>query len=163
MRAIALSCPPPALETCLRGTYRAFAQNSKFVSAASVGHIHFMGAAVIEMTRLDVGGWCFVWGSVGWRRMEAFGWLHWGVAFGSCKCTFQLSIGSSVPHNTAPPPPQITPLKTAASYQLAFGAVRQLGVLLRNSLTMKTADAFKEVYCWQVGADGWGRIRLLIS
>ncbi|KIY92006.1 hypothetical protein MNEG_15957, partial [Monoraphidium neglectum] len=53
VRAIALSCPPPALDSCLRGTYRAFAQNAKFVTAASLPHIHFMGAAVVEMTRLD--------------------------------------------------------------------------------------------------------------
>ena len=56
MRAIALSCPPPALDMALRGTYRAVAQNAKFVSAASLPHIHFMGAAVVEMTRLDPGG-----------------------------------------------------------------------------------------------------------
>lgn len=55
MRAVALSCPPPALDACLRGTYRAFAQNAKFVTAASLPHIHFMGAAVVEMTRLDAG------------------------------------------------------------------------------------------------------------
>jgi hypothetical protein len=73
VRAIALACPPPALEACLRGAYRAFAQNAKFVSAASAAHIHFMGAAVIEMTRLDAG-----WGSLG-RRV----WATLGAGVGS--------------------------------------------------------------------------------
>lgn len=59
--------------------------------------------------------------------------------------TTLLPVRPLLPHHYPPP---------AASYQLAFGAVRQLGVLLRNALTMKSADAFKEVYCWQVGRLG---------
>jgi hypothetical protein len=55
VRAIAMACPPPALESCLRGAYRAFAQNAKFVTAASAPHINFMGAAVVELTRIDAG------------------------------------------------------------------------------------------------------------
>jgi hypothetical protein len=37
------------------------------------------------------------------------------------------------------------------AYQVAFEAIKQLAVLLRNALQQKTKDSFKEVYCWQVG------------
>ena len=40
-------------------------------------------------------------------------------------------------------------LDMAASYQQAFSAIRQLAVLLRGALAMRTKDAFREVYCWQ--------------
>lgn len=36
-----------------------------------------------------------------------------------------------------------------ASYQHAFGALRQLALLLRSALGMKSADGYKQVYCWQ--------------
>ena len=38
----------------LQGVYRTFVRNAKFVSAASMPHIHFLGACVIEMFGLDV-------------------------------------------------------------------------------------------------------------
>ena len=75
----------------MQGVYRSFVQNAKFVNAASVPHIHFMGSCVVEMFGLDM----------------------------------------------------------AASYQQAFSAIRQLAVLLRGALAMRTKDAFREVYCWQ--------------
>lgn len=34
--------------------YRTFVQNAKFVNAASVPHIHFMGSCVVEMFGLDM-------------------------------------------------------------------------------------------------------------
>jgi nucleolar complex protein 2 len=40
-------------------------------------------------------------------------------------------------------------LDMAASYQQAFTGIRQLAVLLRGALAMRTKDAFREVYCWQ--------------
>lgn len=40
-------------------------------------------------------------------------------------------------------------LDMAASYQQAFSAIRQLAVLLRGALAMRSKDAFREVYCWQ--------------
>ena len=40
-------------------------------------------------------------------------------------------------------------LDMAASYQQAFTAIRQLAVLLRGALSMRTKDAFRQVYCWQ--------------
>lgn len=44
-----------------------------------------------------------------------------------------------------PPPPPAA----AASYQHAFGFIRQLAVLLRSALTAKSREAYREVYCWQ--------------
>jgi len=42
------------------------------------------------------------------------------------------------------------------SLQVGFIAIRELAVLLRNALAAKTQDAHKEVYCWQVRANGLG-------
>lgn len=36
-----------------QGVYRVFVRNAKFVSAASMPHIHFLGVCVIEMFGLD--------------------------------------------------------------------------------------------------------------
>ncbi|DBA84942.1 TPA: hypothetical protein ACH3X2_005684 [Trebouxia sp. C0005] len=91
IRHMAAMLPPPALELALKGVYRTFVQNAKFVNAASVPHIHFMASCVVEMFGLDM----------------------------------------------------------AASYQQAFTGIRQLAVLLRGALAMRTKDAFREVYCWQ--------------
>ena len=35
--------------SCLQAAYRCFVQNSKFVTASSAAHIHFLGACVIEL------------------------------------------------------------------------------------------------------------------
>eukprot|EP00877_Chromochloris_zofingiensis_P001779 jgi/Chrzof1/11601/Cz06g01210.t1 len=102
IRDMALTLPPPALDTCLKGVYRTYASNAKFVSPATLPHLSFMSACMVEMTGLDL----------------------------------------------------------AASYQLAFSAIRDLAVLLRNALSMKTADAYKEVYCWQTVncLEVWSRV-----
>lgn len=39
VRALAVAVPEPYLERCLKGMYRTFLANSKFVSAASAPHI----------------------------------------------------------------------------------------------------------------------------
>lgn len=44
---------------------------------------------------------------------------------------------------------EIFGLDAAAAYEHAFGYIKQLAILLRNSLSMKTKDSFREVYCWQ--------------
>lgn len=55
---MALSLPPPALDTCLRGVYRAYVSHARFVTASSLPHIHFMGAGVVELMGLDLSaGW----------------------------------------------------------------------------------------------------------
>lgn len=102
IRHMAAMLPPPALELALKGVYRSFVQNAKFVNAASVPHIHFMASCVVEMFGLDM----------------------------------------------------------AASYQQAFTGIRQLAVLLRGALAMRTKDAFREVYCWQTVncLDLWAKV-----
>jgi len=91
VRSMALALPLPAMDACLKGVYRAFASNAKFVNAASTPLINFMAAAVVEMYALDA----------------------------------------------------------TAAYQHAFGFIRQLAVLLRQALTSKSKDSYREVYCWQ--------------
>ena len=91
VRSMALKLPSPSLDACLKGVYRAYSSNAKFVNAASVPHINFMAACVVELYGLD----------------------------------------------------------PAASYQHAFGFIRQLALLLRQALTSKSKEAYREVYCWQ--------------
>lgn len=49
IRSMAISLPPPAMDDCLKGVYRAFASNAKFVNASSAPHINFMASCVVEM------------------------------------------------------------------------------------------------------------------
>lgn len=42
----------------LQGVYRAFSNNAKFVNAASVPHINFMAACVVEMYGINAGESC---------------------------------------------------------------------------------------------------------
>lgn len=91
VRSMAMKLPQPSLDACLKGVYRAYSSNAKFVNAASVPHINFMAACVVELYGLD----------------------------------------------------------PAASYQHAFGFIRQLALLLRQALTSKSKEAYREVYCWQ--------------
>ncbi|KAF9048039.1 Noc2-domain-containing protein [Hymenopellis radicata] len=44
---------------------------------------------------------------------------------------------------------EIFSLDHTASYQLAFGYIRQLAIHLRNSMKIKTKEAYKQVYNWQ--------------
>lgn len=54
VRQLGLVLPPPALQTCLRGAYRAYAANAKFVSPASLPALAFMAAGVVELSTLDL-------------------------------------------------------------------------------------------------------------
>ncbi|KAK9791168.1 hypothetical protein WJX73_004155 [Symbiochloris irregularis] len=53
VREMASVLPAPTLSNAMKGVYRVFVRNAKFVSAASMPHIHFLGACVIEMFGLD--------------------------------------------------------------------------------------------------------------
>jgi nucleolar complex protein 2 len=55
VRQLALVLPPPAMERCMSGVYRAYASNAKFMSAANLPHLTFMASAMVEMTSLDLG------------------------------------------------------------------------------------------------------------
>jgi hypothetical protein len=65
VRQMGLVLPPPALQTVLRGAYRAYAANAKFVSPATLPALAFMAAGVVELSSLDlavtyqVGMWGF--------------------------------------------------------------------------------------------------------
>jgi nucleolar complex protein 2 len=53
VRQMALDLPQPALDNCLKGVYRAFSSNAKFVNAASMPQINFMAAAVVEVYSIN--------------------------------------------------------------------------------------------------------------
>lgn len=53
IRQMALTLPPPQMETSLKGVYRSFASTAKFLTASSAPQIEFMTASVVEMYRLD--------------------------------------------------------------------------------------------------------------
>lgn len=54
VRQMGLVLPPPALQTVLRGAYRAYAANAKFVSPATLPALAFMAAGVVELSSLDL-------------------------------------------------------------------------------------------------------------
>lgn len=68
------------LEACLKGMYKEYVANARFVNATSLPRIHFMASCVVELYGIDL----------------------------------------------------------AAAYQNAFIFIRQLAIVLRNALTMKT-------------------------
>lgn len=84
VREMALLMGTDQLDACLKGIYKEYAANTKFVSASALPRIRFMVNCVVELYGIDL----------------------------------------------------------AASYQQAFVFIRQLAIILRNALTMKT-----KVYC----------------
>lgn len=91
VREMALLMGTDQLDACLKGIYKEYAANTKFVSASALPRIRFMVNCVVELYGIDL----------------------------------------------------------AASYQQAFVFIRQLAIILRNALTMKTKESFKHVYSWQ--------------
>eukprot|EP00249_Psilotum_nudum_P022093 c28368_g1_i1 orf=229-2787(+) len=91
VRDIAIWLGTDYLEACLKGIYKEYAANSKFISPSVLPRVHFMANCVIELYGIDL----------------------------------------------------------VASYQYAFIFIRQLSIVLRNALTMKTKESFKNVYSWQ--------------
>ncbi|XP_024364544.1 nucleolar complex-associated protein 2 [Physcomitrium patens] len=91
IREMALRLGSDYLEVCLKGMYKEYVANSRFVNPTSLPRIHFMASCVVELYGID----------------------------------------------------------SASSYQHAFIFIRQLAIVLRNALTMKTKEAFKQVYRWQ--------------
>lgn len=91
VREMAIHLGTDFLDACLKGIYKEYAANSKFVNASTLPRVRFMANCVVEL---------------------------YGIDFG-------------------------------ASYQHAFVFIRQLAVVFRNALTMKTKDSYKDVYSWQ--------------
>lgn len=80
IREMALRLGSDYLEVCLKGMYKEYVANSRFVNPTSLPRIHFMASCVVELYGID----------------------------------------------------------SASSYQHAFIFIRQLAIVLRNALTMKT-------------------------
>ncbi|KAI5071127.1 hypothetical protein GOP47_0013378 [Adiantum capillus-veneris] len=91
VREMALLLGTDQLDACLKGIYKEYAANSKFVTASAFPRIRFMVNCVVELYGVDL----------------------------------------------------------AAAYQQAFVFIRQLAIILRNALTMKTKESYKHVYSWQ--------------
>jgi nucleolar complex protein 2 len=55
---------------------------------------------------------------------------------------------------------ELVSLDTGAAYPVAFSAIRQLALLLRNALSARTKDALRAVLCWQTVhcLELWGRV-----
>ncbi|CAK5271008.1 unnamed protein product [Mycena citricolor] len=65
----------------------------------------------------------------------------------SCKATSVHTLPSiNLMKNSAS---EVFVLDAAVSYQHAFGYIRQLAIHLRNSMKVKTKEAYKQVYNWQ--------------
>ncbi|XP_057830087.2 nucleolar complex-associated protein 2 isoform X1 [Cryptomeria japonica] len=91
IRDMAVRMGSDCLEACLKGIYKAYVANCKFVNSARLQQIQFLGNCVVELYGVDL----------------------------------------------------------ASAYQHAFVFIRQLAMILRNAITMKTKEAFKQVYCWK--------------
>ena len=87
IREMALRLGSDYLEACLKGMYKEYVANSRFVNPTSLPRIHFMASCVVELYGIELG----------------------------------------------------------ASYQNAFIFIRQLAIVLRNALTMKTKVLFLHV------------------
>lgn len=55
VRSMALVLPQPALDTVLKGAYRTFVSNAKFVNATNAPALDFMATCVVELHGIDVG------------------------------------------------------------------------------------------------------------
>lgn len=91
LRDLCIRIGSVCLESCLKGIYKAYVLNCRFVNASKLQHIQFLGNCVIELYGVDLPN----------------------------------------------------------AYQHAFVFIRQLGMILRDALTVKTKEAFRKVYEWK--------------
>ncbi|BDA42546.1 Nucleolar complex protein 2 homolog [Coccomyxa sp. Obi] len=54
IRQMATTLPGPAMDQAVKGIYRAFVRNAKFMTPASAPHVAFLGSCVVEMFGLDM-------------------------------------------------------------------------------------------------------------
>lgn len=91
IRDLAIRLGSDCLDACLKGIYKAYVANCKFVNSARLQHIQFLSNCVVELYGVDLSN----------------------------------------------------------AYQHAFVFIRQMAMILRNALTVKTKEAFKHVYSWK--------------
>lgn len=126
LRQAALHLPSPAMDTILKGAYKAFASNAKFVNA---------GVAPLSHAPPPLPAWPMPLPPIRPCVLQSH-----------LMPLLPMSAGS-VPHISfmASCIAELWSLDPRASYVHAFTFIRQLAVTMRNALNTKTRDAFLEV------------------
>lgn len=91
IRDLAIRLGSDCLDSCLKGIYKDYVANCKFVNPARLQHIQFLSNCVVELYGVDLSN----------------------------------------------------------AYQHAFVFIRQMAMILRNALSVKTKESFKNVYSWK--------------
>lgn len=91
IRDLAIRLGSDCLDACLKGIYKDYVANCKFVNSGRLQHIQFLSNCVVELYGVDL----------------------------------------------------------SSTYQHSFVFIRQMAMILRNALTVKTKEAFKKVYSWK--------------
>lgn len=127
IRRLAVVSPYPFIELCLKGMYLGFVRNARFVNAAKLPFIQV--------------GCSSLWLLVGVGYAPAKIRQDWRIAnVHMCFLLYQFLANSVV---------ELYMLDDNSSYQHAFVYIRQLAINLRNALTLKKKDSFRQVYNWQ--------------